>query len=99
MRFIRLIIALTVLSVLAACTQHRKADYTTLLFDISKVHTINVQISEADWQDLLAHEEEKTKYEADIVIDGELMEQVAFFNKREFQPGSCQIQWRYMLQL
>ena len=41
----------------------------------------DVQIAEADWQDLLAHPEDKTKYEADIDIDGELIEQVSFSAK------------------
>ncbi|MBO5535908.1 MAG: CotH kinase family protein [Clostridia bacterium] len=58
-----------------------EADYETGLFDTNRVHTIDVRIAESDWQDLLTHPEEKTKYKADIVIDGESVEQVSFSAK------------------
>ncbi len=51
------------------------------LFDSGRVHTIEIQIDEADWADLLAHLEEKTKYEVRAVIDGETVEHVAFSAK------------------
>ena len=51
------------------------------LFDTSKVHEINVEISEEDWEDLLAHPLEKTKYHASVTIDGNRVENVSFATK------------------
>lgn len=55
--------------------------YETTLFDTSYVHKINVEISEDDWEDLLENPLNKTKYEANVTIDGNLVEQVSFATK------------------
>ena len=55
--------------------------YETTLFDTSLVHTIDITISEDDWADLLENPTEKTKYEVDITIDGETVEDVSFATK------------------
>ena len=51
------------------------------LFDTSRVHTIDIQFSEGDWEDLLAHPEEKTKYKTDVMIDGEAVSDVSCATK------------------
>ncbi len=56
-------------------------DYVHTLFDDSFVHEINVSISDADWQDLQANPVNKTKYKADIEIDGEVIRDVSFATK------------------
>ena len=58
-----------------------ESDFAASLFDTSFVHTIDVRISEEDWSDLLAHPTDKTKYTADVVIDGETVEDVSIATK------------------
>ena len=55
--------------------------YVTKLFDTSYVHTIDIEISEEDWADLLENPTDKTKYEVNVVIDGEEIEDVSFATK------------------
>ena len=55
--------------------------YENTLFDSSYVHRINITIAQEDWNDLLTNPLEKTKYKADIEIDGELVEEVSFATK------------------
>ncbi len=55
--------------------------YEEKLFDTSYVHTINIEIAEADWEDLKANPLNKTKYEADVTIDGETVQKVSFATK------------------
>ena len=74
---------------LSACMPPQKQNYETTLFDTGRVHTVEVSIAPEDWQDLLAHPEKKTKYEADLIIDGEEISQVSFSTKGEFQSGVC----------
>lgn len=57
------------------------AGYADTLFDTSTVHEINVELAEDDWKDLLANPLEKTKYKADVTIDGEKIENVSFATK------------------
>ena len=56
-------------------------DYGEAMFDTSFVHVIDVQISEEDWSDLLEHPTEKTQYKADVVIDGETVDDILFSTK------------------
>lgn len=51
------------------------------LFDSSRVHTVEVSLSEEDWADLRENPLDKTKYEATVVIDGESLKQVSFATK------------------
>ena len=62
-------------------TKQTSADYETVLFDTDVVHQIDIQISEEDWDDLLAHPVDKTKYKVDITIDDEVVKDVAFSTK------------------
>ena len=55
--------------------------YAEKLFDASYVHTIDIRITDADWEDLLANPLEKTKYTIDIVADGEVFEGVTLATK------------------
>lgn len=57
------------------------AGYESTLFDTSYVHEINVEISEEDWEDLLSNPTDKTKYTANITIDGEEITNVSFATK------------------
>lgn len=56
-------------------------DYAGFLFDTSIVHTIDVRISQEDWSDLLEHPTDKTQYKADVVIDGETVDDILFSTK------------------
>lgn len=55
--------------------------YENKLFDTSYVHTIDIEISEEDWKDLLANPLEKTKYKVNATIDGEKIEDISFATK------------------
>ncbi|MGB8453243.1 MAG: CotH kinase family protein [Anaerocolumna sp.] len=55
--------------------------YEDKLFDTSYVHEINIEIADSDWQDLLKNPTEKTKYEADVTIDGETISDISFATK------------------
>ncbi|MGN0340931.1 MAG: CotH kinase family protein [Lachnospira sp.] len=55
--------------------------YAEKLFDTSYVHTIDITISEDDWNDLTENPLDKTKYEVNITIDGETIESVSFATK------------------
>lgn len=55
--------------------------YENTLFDSSYVHRIDITIAQDDWDDLLTNPLEKTKYKADIEIDGEVVGQVSFATK------------------
>lgn len=65
-------------------TEQVKAEtlsYENKLFDTSYVHTINIEIADDDWEDLKANPTQKTKYQADITIDGETINDVSFSTK------------------
>ena len=55
--------------------------YADKLFDTSSVHTIDITIADSDWSDLKADPTAKTKYKADITIDGETVKDVSFATK------------------
>lgn len=57
------------------------ASYADKLFTTDKVHTINIELSDEDWADLKENPKSKTKYEANITIDGETLENVSFATK------------------
>ena len=56
-------------------------DYDGGLFDPSKVHAIDIEMAPEDWKDLLEHPLDKTKYHADITIDGERVNNVSCSTK------------------
>ncbi len=62
-------------------TKNTSAAYAESLFDTGYVHEINVEISEDDWKDLLENPLEKTKYKANVTIDGNRVENVSFATK------------------
>jgi spore coat protein CotH len=55
--------------------------YENTLFDNGFVHQIDVKLADEDWTDLLDHAVDKTKYKADIIIDGEELKDVSFSTK------------------
>ena len=57
------------------------AEYAALLFDDSRVHEIDIEMDDGDWDDLLEHPSDKTKYEASVTIDGETIDKVSFATK------------------
>ena len=58
-----------------------KAEYEDTLFATGFVHRINIQIAEAGWADLLKNPVKKTRYNADITIDGETLKNVVLSTK------------------
>ena len=56
-------------------------EYKSRLFSTDKVHTIDVTLSESDWEDLKSHPMDKRKYPADVIIDGEIFRSVSFATK------------------
>ena len=61
--------------------QSETAAYAELIFDNTRVHTIDVSMSEDDRADQLANPKEKTKYKVTVVIDGEEIKDVSFNTK------------------
>ena len=55
--------------------------YAGLIFDTTRVHTIDVIMSDADREDQLANPKDKTRYEACVVVDGEEIKNVGFHTK------------------
>ncbi|MBO6061533.1 MAG: CotH kinase family protein, partial [Clostridia bacterium] len=55
--------------------------YAETLFDSSRVHEINVEITNEDREDLRANPTAKTKYRTNVTIDGEKVEEVSFSTK------------------
>lgn len=55
--------------------------YAEKLFDTGCVHTVDIEISDDDWADLLANPTQKTKYRTSITIDGETFSDVSFATK------------------
>ena len=58
-----------------------EATYEQTLFDTSHVHHIDVHIDSEDWGDLLEHPMDKSKYPANVTIDGEEITKVSFQTK------------------
>ena len=84
-RAISIILTIGFILGLTACAKKaaepdRSLDYNGL-FDTGVVHTINVEISEEDWADLKANPLNKTKYRANVTIDGTTVENVSFATK------------------
>ena len=78
---VKLIFILLISVCFSVCSAENTPEYQPRLFDTGRVHTIDVQISEADWEDLLSRPEDKEKYETNVMIDGEPIGQVAFSAK------------------
>ena len=57
------------------------AAYSDKLFDQSYVHQIDIRLADADWANLLADPTSKTKYTAQVTIDGETYSNVVFSTK------------------
>ena len=55
-----------------------QVEYVDKLFDESYVHTINIEIAEVDWQELLASPLDETYYSCNVTIDGETVSDVGF---------------------
>ena len=56
-------------------------EYADKLFDNSYVHSINIEISEEDWEDLKTNALDETYYSCNITIDGETYENVGLRTK------------------
>ena len=85
MKRIKTVMILFLLFLLCACNMpigpQEPFRYEELLFDASYVHTIDVEISEKDWNDLLKQPTKKTKYHVNVTIDGERFEDISFASK------------------
>ena len=85
MSYIKKITIILLLFLLSACSMtigpREPLSYEDLLFDTSYVHTIDVEISEEDWNSLLKIPTEKVKYHVNVTVDGERFEDVAFASK------------------
>ena len=73
--------AILCILMMCACSTKPSKEKENILFDTNRVHTIDILIDEADWQDLLENPELKTKYDVNVVIDGETFEHAAFSAK------------------
>ena len=56
-------------------------EYTDKLFDTSYVHTINIEIADEDWQDLVTNPLDETYYSCNITIDGETYKNIGLRTK------------------
>ena len=79
----KIIFLLTALLLLCACQKQTPEvfDYEETVFDTSYVHEIDILIKKSDYKDLLADPTAKTKYTADVVLDGQKYEEVSFSTK------------------
>ena len=57
------------------------AQYSTLLFDNTKVSDIKINISDDDWQDMLSNPLKEEYHKADITINGETFYNVGIRTK------------------
>lgn len=57
------------------------SEYSSKIFDSSYVHTINIDISEEDWEELLANPTDETFYSCNLTIDGETYNNVGIRTK------------------
>ena len=62
-------------------TESEDAGYADRLFDTSFVHSVDIVIPDESWTDLLKNPQNKTKYTADVTIDGESFQNVSFATK------------------
>jgi spore coat protein CotH len=58
-----------------------KVTYSEKLFKRDTVHSIDIALKKKDWADLKANPVNKTKYKADVTIDGETISNVSFATK------------------
>ena len=65
------LVLLSLILVSCASTGNPREKVYNGLFDAGRVHEIDIDIKEEDWQDLLANPVDKTKYEVSVTIDGE----------------------------
>ena len=85
-RIISLLLIILLIMSSAGChdqdnSQGKEASYADLIFNNTIVHTIDISMSKEDRADQLANPKDKTKYKADVVIDGEEIKDVAFNTK------------------
>ena len=79
MEKLKYVLPVLVLLLLISCVSTKAStekEYNGL-FDSDRVHEINIEIKEEEWQDLLANPVDKTKYEVSVTIDGELFDHVS----------------------
>ena len=62
-------------------SEKAEAEYASKLFDTSYVHSIDIEIAEVDWEDLLKNPTDKTKYKVNVTIDGEEIDEVSISTK------------------
>ena len=58
-----------------------KMKYADTLFGACFVHQINIKIDAEDWEDLVKHPTDKTRYDVDVTIDGETLKKVVISTK------------------
>ncbi len=56
---------------LGVTVAHAQPEYASTLFSTDKVHTIDIQVKDADWEDMLENAQAEEYIEATVVIDGE----------------------------
>ena len=78
--FVLTVILISVI-LLGGCKKKKASDYETVLFDSSVVHTVDIVVAQEDRADQLENPVEKTKYHADVTIDGETYKDVSFSTK------------------
>ena len=79
-----LVLILVVLVCCTGCTSSSPSvscEYESRLFSTDTVHTVSITLAESDWEDLKTHPLDKTKYSANVSIDGETFLNVSFATK------------------
>lgn len=81
-----LLVVLLIVLLTAGCsargnTPYADVSYADLIFDTTRIHTIDIIMSEEDRTDQLSNPKEKTKYKVTVVVDGEEFGEVAFHTK------------------
>lgn len=75
------IVMLAVLPNIKIETKNDEFSYETLVFNKSKVTTVDIEIAEEDWADMLANAAEEELKQANVTVNGKRIENVAIRTK------------------
>ncbi len=82
------IVMLAILPNIGIETKSNEFSYETLVFNKNKVTTVDIEIAEEDWEDMLENAEEEEFKQANITVNGKRVENVAIRTKGNISLSS-----------
>ncbi|MGE6516888.1 CotH kinase family protein [Lysinibacillus sphaericus] len=82
------IVMLAILPNIGIKTKSNEFSYETLVFNKNKVTTVDIEIAEEDWEDMLENAEEEEFKQANITVNGKRVENVAIRTKGNISLSS-----------